>query len=487
VRVVINDLEKIIGHLNGRDLHQHQTSCEALMQASFKLVNDCLVASCWVEKSEHLVASLKDVEDAKKVYDQCLRQFYVKAGDDEVQADEDGMPGRTPSLPDASTMSSSTDNFMTGLEAASALMEENMKAQEEQLERNLECSAKLRTAATTDLLCVEVEQQRHANLEEREEVVKLVEQLGDADAAIATAERARQEVLQWHSDKFLTERQKVEQEQATIEEKIADLTRSWLDLDATRKHFLKFEDWAREERRKHAAKFESDKQWIAITTAKLNEKVKDCNALDSAIQTEVKLIERVATLAKDLVGRYTKELLETMAADFAEQKEAFDSRYEVYYRRQKNLELQMEKKKREEQQLTRQYTDCVRHEDTEGAAQYKQSRATVKARIVVLADEVAKYKAMLASLNEDWKDVFVPRREEVKDYLENSALRLRDQREAKMVDVDSDLLSAADAAAEAERRERIVQEAKLEEERRLLKARVDREQAARNMLTDGGS
>ena len=56
-----------------------------------------------------------------------------------------------------------------------------------------------------------------------------------------------------------------------------------------------------------------------------------------------------------------------------------------------------------------------------------------------------------------------------------------------MNDVDSDLLGAADAAAEAERRVRIVQEAKLEEERRLLKARKDLEQAQRKMVTDGQS
>jgi hypothetical protein len=402
VEVVIDYLDRIIGHLNGRDLHQHQTSCEALLQASFELVNECLAASCWVEKSGLLVASLKKVEAAKKAYDQCMKQFYPKAGDDEVQA-EDDTPDRTPSLPDVSTMSSSTmmmglpANFMTVLEAASPLMEENMQAQERQLKRNLECLGKLQRDATPDLL-VEVEQQRHANLEEREEVVKLVEQLGDADAAIATAERAR-------------------------------------------------EDWARDKRLEHAAKFESDKQWIAVTTAKLNEKVKDCYALDSAIQTEVELVERVATMARDLVGKYTKQLLVAMATDFAAQKKAFDSRYEVYYRRQKTLELQLEKRKREVQMLKRQYNECVRQEDSEGAEQYHQ----VKARIAPLEDEVAKYKAMLASLNEDWQDGFVPRRDEEKGYLENSLIRLRDYldndefkfclldaREAIMVNVDSD-------------------------------------------------
>jgi hypothetical protein len=101
VRVVIDNLDRIIGHLNGRDLHQHQTSCEALLQASFRLVNECLAASCWVEKSGHLVASLENVEAAKEVYDQCMRHFYPKAGDDEVQAEEDDAPDRTPSLPDA--------------------------------------------------------------------------------------------------------------------------------------------------------------------------------------------------------------------------------------------------------------------------------------------------------------------------------------------------------------------------------------------------
>jgi hypothetical protein len=369
VEFVIDYLDQIIGHLNGRDLHQHQTSCEALLRASFRLVHECLAASCWVEKPEHLVASLANVEAAKKLYDQCMKQFY------EAQADEDGMPGRTLSPLDASTMSSSTDNFMTALEAASPLMEEHRRAQEMQLGRNRECLAQLQRDATPDLL-VEVKQQRHANLEEREEVVKLVAQLGDADPAIATAERAR-------------------------------------------------EDWARDKRLEHAAKFESDKQWIAFTTAKLNEKVKDCDALDSAIQTELELFERVATMAMDLVGRYTKELLAEMAADFSAQKGAFDSLYEVVYRRQKNLQLQLEKKKREAQTLKRQYRECVLTEDREGAEQYHQSRDKVKARIVVLDDEVAKYKAMLASLDGDWHDDFVPRlRDE------------RDEREAILDDVD---------------------------------------------------
>jgi hypothetical protein len=105
---------------------------------------------------------------------------------------------------------------------------------------------------------------------------------------------------------------------------------------------------------------------------------------------------------------------------------------------------------------------------------------------------------MLASLNEDWQDDFVPRRDEEKGYLGDSLIRLRDyldnsadclldEREAIMVNVDSDLLGAADAAAEAERREVGWRQARLEEERRLLKARKEREQASRNMLTDGRS
>jgi hypothetical protein len=370
VRAVIDNLDQIIGHLNGRDLHHHQTSCEALLQASFRLVLESLAASCWVEKPEDLLASLANVEAAKNVYDQCMKHFY------EAQADGDGMPGRTLSLLDASTMSSSTDNFMTALEAASLPMEAHMRALEVHLDQNKECLAQLQRDAMRHLL-VEVEQQRHANLEEREEVVKLVEQLGDADAAIATAERDR-------------------------------------------------EDWARDKRLEHAAKFESDKQWIAVTTTKLNEKVKDCDALDSAIQTELELFERVATMAMGLVGRYTDELRAYMAEDFAVQKDMFDSQYEVYYRRQKILELQMEKKKREAQKLKRQYKDCVRQQDSEGAEQYERSREKVKARIVVLEDEVAKYWVKRACLDEIWMDDFLPRlRDE------------RDKRTAIMLDVDN--------------------------------------------------
>ena len=49
-RAVTADMQKITGHLEGRDLQPHQPSCESLVSQNFQLLLDCLAASYKVDK-----------------------------------------------------------------------------------------------------------------------------------------------------------------------------------------------------------------------------------------------------------------------------------------------------------------------------------------------------------------------------------------------------------------------------------------------------
>jgi hypothetical protein len=482
-RAVTDGVEQTKGHLEGRDLQQHQPICLEVVTASFQLLLDRIEARKEVDVPPELAVSLEAVQAAKESYERCNRQLYGNEGNDVARVDEDDDDDEDEDgvLPDAATMIRCTDAFKMALEAAYALMTAHIEEQETQLEQNSVCSGA--PDRTVDLPCVKkLQQQQHEGRLERARVEAVVEKLGETNADIATEQRARQEALQMHSVAFSKERQSVEQEQATLEEKIANLTRSWQDLEATRKHYLRVEDWLREQQRMDAAKFESDKQWIAEAIVKLGEKVKDCCALDAAIEAELALVKRVEEMANSLVGGYSEELRETMSAHLKKQKEMFDSRYEVYYRRQKNMESQLEQKQLELNKLRRQNKDCVRRGDIEGAENCKQRVAEVREKINVLKAEVAEYTAMLVSLGEQWEGFFVPRQEALRDHLDGS---FRDEREDIEVDVDKSFWEMDAGAAEDARREADELRKGNEGRRTSLDAKMARVMASRNMLTDG--
>jgi hypothetical protein len=315
-RAVIADMQKITGHLEGRDLQQHQPSCESLVSQSFQLLLDCIAASNKVDKPEELNVSVEAVKAAQEGYERCKRQFYGNKGNGAAQDEEEDEEGV---LPVASMMSRCTDAFKKSLEVAYAMLEAHIRGQETQLEQNSDCTGA--PELTAELACVkELLRQQREGRSERAKVDAIVKTLRDADAAIAKEEKARQEALLMHSAGFSKQRQTVEQEQAELEEQIARLTRSWQDLEATRKHLTGLEHWACEQQRLHAAKFESDKQWIADTSAKLSEKCKDYHALDSAIEAELALIKRVESMANNVVTRYSLELQETIHTDLKDLK-----------------------------------------------------------------------------------------------------------------------------------------------------------------------
>ena len=478
-RAVIADMQEIAGHLEGRDLQQHQPSCESLVSQSFQLLLDCLAASSKVDKPEELTVSLEAVKAAQEGYERCKRQFYGNKGNGAAQDDEEDDEDV---LPDASTMSRCTDAFKKSLEVAYAMLEAHIRGQETQLEQNSDCTGA--PELTAELACVkELLRQQREGRSERAKVDAIVKTLRDTDAAIAKEEKARQEALRMHSAGFSKQRQTVEQEQAALEEQIAKLTRSWQDLEATRKHLTGLEHWACEQQRLHAAKFESDKQWIADTSAKLSEKCKDYRALDSAIEAELALIKRVESMASSVVARYSLELQETIHADLKDLKAMFDSRYELYYRRQTNMQSQMKQRKIQLKKLKQKYNACVAQEDVEGAEQYKQRVAAEQQKINVLKAELEPCSTILVSLGEQWDAVFAPRQQAMRDRFGS----FFDEREAIAVDVDKSLSNAVDEEIEMARQEAAAQRRAQEMRRKSIDERAARVLASRLLLQNGQS
>ena len=476
-RAVIADMQKIAGHLEGRDLQQHQPSCESLVSQSFQLLLDCIAASNKVDKPEELNVSVEAVKAAQEGYERCKRQFYGNKGNGAAQDDEED---EEDVLPDASTMSRCTDAFKKSLEVAYAMLEAHIRGQETQLEQNSDCTGA--PERTAELACVkELLRQQREGRSERAKVDAIVKTLRDTDAAIAKEETARQEALLMHSAGFSKQRQTVEQEQAALEEQIAKLTRSWQDLEATRKHLTGLEHWACEQQRLHAAKFKSDQQWIADTSAKLSEKCKDYRALDSAIEAELALIKRVESMASSVVARYSLELQETIHADLKDLKGMFDSRYELYYRRQTNMESQMERRKIQLKKLKQKYNACVAQEDVEGAEQYKQRVAAEQQKINVLKAELEPCSTILVSLGEQWDAVFAPRQQAMRDRFGS----FFDEREAIAVDVDKSLSNAVDEEIEMARREAAAQRQAQDKRRKSIDERAARVLASRLLLQNG--
>jgi hypothetical protein len=231
----------------------------------------------------------------------------------------------------------------------------------------------------------------------------------------------------------------------------------------------------------HAARFESDQQWIADTSAKLSEKCKDYRALDSAIEAELALIKRVESMASSVVARYSLELQETIHADLKDLKGMFDSRYELYYRRQTNMESQMEQRKIELKKLKQKYNACVAQEDVEGAEQYKQRVAAEQQKINVLKAELEPCSTILVSLGEQWDAVFAPRQQAMRDRFGS----FFDEREAIAVDVDKSLSNAVDEEIEMARREAAAQRQAQDKRRKSIDERAARVLASRLLLQNG--
>ena len=172
-RAVIADMQEIAGHLEGRDLQQHQPSCESLVSQSFQLLLDCLAASSKVDKPEELTVSLEAVKAAQEGYERCKRQFYGNKVNGATQDDEED---EEDVLPDASTMSRCTDAFKKSLEVAYAMLEAHIRGQETQLEQNGGCTGA--PELTAELACVkELLRQQREGRSERGKVHVIVKTL----------------------------------------------------------------------------------------------------------------------------------------------------------------------------------------------------------------------------------------------------------------------------------------------------------------------